>query len=175
MSSDTHRGVVEESQEPRPPKYDPGTEPEPSPPDYEPGTEALPGYVRERSGLESILHARRNSSATLSRDHITWDLDTWRQYIEIYPPSTKPWDERDANENAFAVSTLFLGIDLGKADVIAFLIENNIVTPNTKRAAEAPLLRAVTKKDPRVVQRLLNLGADKDGLGSAVSSIVILI
>ncbi|KFY98267.1 hypothetical protein V498_01532 [Pseudogymnoascus sp. VKM F-4517 (FW-2822)] len=165
MSNDTHRGVVEESQEPGPPEYEPGTEP--SPPDYEPGTESLPGYVRELSGLEGILHARRNSSATLSRDDVTWDVDTWRQYIEIYPPSTKPWDERDANENAFAILTLFLGIDLGKEDVIAFLIENNIVTPNTKRAEETPLLRAVTKKNVRVVKQLLNLGADKDGLGSA--------
>ncbi|OBT68695.1 hypothetical protein VE03_01823 [Pseudogymnoascus sp. 23342-1-I1] len=157
--------VEEESQEPGPPEYEPGTEL--TPPEYELGTEPLPEYVRELSGLESILHTRIDSNATLSHDDITWDLETWRQYIEIYPPPTKPWEERDANENTFAVSSLFLGIDLGKEDVIAFLIENGIVTPNTKRAEETPLLRAVTKKNVRVVKQLLDLGADKDGLGSA--------
>lgn len=167
MSTDAHYEVAEESQQPAPPEYDPGTEP--TPPEYEPGTEPLPGYVRELCGLESILDARRNSSATLSRDDITWDLETWRQYTEIYPPSTKPWDERDAKENTFAISSLFLGIDLGKEDVIAYLIANDIVTPNTKRAEETPLLRAVSKKNVRVVKQLLDLGADKDELGSAVS------
>ncbi|KFY90718.1 hypothetical protein V500_05007 [Pseudogymnoascus sp. VKM F-4518 (FW-2643)] len=165
MSTDKHHEVAEESQEPAPPEYDPGTEP--TPPEYEPGTESLPGYVRELSGLQSILHVRRNSSATLSRDDITWDLETWRQYTEIYPSSTKPWDERDAKENTFAISSLFLGIDLGKEDVIAYLIANDIVTPNTKRAEETPLLRAVSKKNVRVVKQLLDLGADKDELGSA--------
>lgn len=167
MSSDTDHGVVEESQEPSPPEYEPGTEP--TPPEYDPGTEALPGYFREISGLESIILARRNSTAPLSRDDITWDLETWRQYVQIYPPSTKSWDERDAKENAFVASSLFMGINLGKDDVIAFLIENGIVTPNTKMAEETPLLRAVAKTNVRVVKQLLDLGAEKDALGSVVS------
>ncbi|ELR01917.1 hypothetical protein VC83_04173 [Pseudogymnoascus destructans] len=128
MSSDTDNRVVEESQEPSPPEYEPGTER--TPPEYDLGTEQLPGYFGELSGLESILQARRNSSATLSRDDITWDLETWRQYAQIYPPSTKSWEERDAKENAFAVSSFFMGINLGKDDVIAFLIENGIVMPS---------------------------------------------
>lgn len=169
-SSDTHQVAVLESHEPGPPEYEQGTEP--TPPEYEPGIEPLPEYAREISGLEGILHARRNSNTTLCRDDITWDLGTWRQYTEIYPPSTKPWDERDAKENAFAVSSLFLGIDLGKEEVIAFLIENGIVTPNTKLAGETPLLRAVTNKNVRVVKQLLDLGVDKDALGAAVSCIL---
>ncbi|KFY26673.1 hypothetical protein V493_03944 [Pseudogymnoascus sp. VKM F-4281 (FW-2241)] len=164
-SSDTHQVAVEESQEPGPPEYEQGSEP--TPPEYEHGTEPLPEYAREISGLEGILHARRNSNATLCRDDITWDLGTWREYTEIYPPSTKPWDERDSKENAFAVSSLFLGIDLGKEEVIAFLIESDIVTPNTKLAGETPLLRAVTNKNIRVVKQLLDLGVDKDALGAA--------
>ncbi|OBT41190.1 hypothetical protein VE00_08108 [Pseudogymnoascus sp. WSF 3629] len=165
MSSDTDNGVVEEPQEPAPPEYEQGAEP--TPPEYDPGTEPLPEYHGELSGLESILHARMNSSATLSHDDITWDLETWRQYAQIYPPSTKSWDERDAKENAFAASSLFLGINLGKDDVIAFLIENGFVTPNTKLAEETPLLRAVAKINVRVVKQLLDLGAEKDALGSA--------
>jgi hypothetical protein len=164
--------VVDESQEPAPPAYEPGTT-EPTPPEYEPGTEeALPGYVRDEPepvGLESLLRARMDSSATLSRDDTTWDLETWRQYTEIYPPPTKPWDERDAEENAFAAASLFMGIELGKEEVIAFLIENGIVTPNTKRAGKTPLLHAVSARNVTVVKQLLDLGAGKDGFGSAVS------
>lgn len=168
MSTDTHHVVVEESQEPAPPEYVPG--PEPTLPEYDPGTEHLPGYFRELSGLERILQARRHSNATtLSRDDATWDIESWRQYLEIYPSPTKPWDERDAQENSFAVSSLFFGIDFGKEEVIAFLIENGIVTPNTKREGETPLLRAVTKKNIRMVKHLLDLGADKDAFGAAVS------
>lgn len=167
MSSDTNNVVVEEPQEPVPPEYEPGTEP--TLPEYDPGTEPLPEYHGELSGLESILHARMDGTAPLSHDDITWDLETWRQYAQIYPPSTKSWDERDATENLFAVSSLFLGINLGKDDVIAFLIENGFVTPNTKLAEETPLLRAVAKTNVRVVKQLLDLGAEKDALGSAVS------
>ncbi|OBT87720.1 hypothetical protein VE02_04080 [Pseudogymnoascus sp. 03VT05] len=165
QNDDTDNGVVEESQEPAPPEYEPGIEP--TPPEYDPRTEPLPEYSGELSGLESILHARRNSNATLSRDDRTWDLETWRQYVQIYPRSTKSWDERDAKENAFAASSLFLGINLGKDDVIAFLIENGIDTPNTKLAEETPLLRAVAKTNVRVVKQLLGLGAEKDAISSA--------
>ncbi|KFX86934.1 hypothetical protein V490_08705 [Pseudogymnoascus sp. VKM F-3557] len=166
MDADTNHAVVEESQEPAPPEYEPGTEP--TPPEYDLGTERLPGYFRELSGLERILQARRHSNAaTLSRDDATWDIESWRQYLEIYPPPTKPWDERDAQENFFAESSLFFGIDFGKEEVISFLIENGIVTPNTKRDGETPLLRAVTKKNVQMVKYLLDLGADKDALGSA--------
>lgn len=170
MNSDTHHRLGEESQEPAPPEYDPVSEP--TPPEYDLGTEPLPVYDQELSGLESIIRARRNNGPILSHDDVTWNIDTWRQYTEIYPPSTKPWDERDANENLFAVSNLFLAIDLGKEDVVSFLFENDIATPNTKRDAETPLLRAVTKKNVRMVKQLLDLGADKDALGSAVSDIV---
>ncbi|KFY49115.1 hypothetical protein V495_00703 [Pseudogymnoascus sp. VKM F-4514 (FW-929)] len=166
MGADTNHAVVEESQEPAPPDYEPGTEP--TPPEYDLGTERLPGYFRELSGLERILQARRHSNAaTLSRDDATWDIESWRQYLEIYPPPTKPWDERDAQENFFAESSLFFGIDFGKEEVISFLIDNDIVTPNTKRDGETPLLRAVTKKNVQMVKYLLDLGADKDALGSA--------
>lgn len=167
MSTDTHDWAVEESQEPAPPEYEPGTEP--TLPEYDPGTEPLPEYARRPSGLESILQVRRNSTATLSHDDVTWDLESWHRYAEIYPPSKKPWDERDANEKYFAVSSLFLGIELGKEDVIAYFMENGMVTPNTKRENETPLLRAVTKKQVGVVKQLLDLGADKDAFGSAVS------
>lgn len=171
MNSDTHHRLGEESQGPAPPHYDPV--PEPTPPEYDLGTEPLPVYVQELSGLESIIRARRNNSTILSCDDVTWNIETWRRYTEIYPSSTKPWDERDAKENSFAVSSLFLAIDLGKEDVVSFLIENDIITPNTKRDVETPLLRAVTKKNVRMVKQLLDLGADKDALGSAVGSIVL--
>ncbi|KFY06620.1 hypothetical protein V492_07911 [Pseudogymnoascus sp. VKM F-4246] len=161
----THHAGVEESQEPSPPKYEQETEQ--TPPEYDPGPEPLPGYLGEISSLEGILQARRDNGAILSRDDATWNIETWRQYTEIYPPSTKPWDERDANENSFSVSSLFLSIELGKEELTTFLIENGMVTANTTLEEETPLLRAVTKKNVHITTQLLNLGADKDGLGSA--------
>jgi ankyrin repeat protein len=66
------------------------------------------------------------------------------------------------------LSSLFLAIDHGDVDIVAFLIENDIITPNTKRLDETPLLRAVTRKNVALVQRLLDLGADKEAFGCAV-------
>jgi hypothetical protein len=171
LGSDKHHPVVEESQEPAPPGYEPG------PSATHDRAEPPPAYTEgEPSDPQRIQQARRNRAT--SRHHEIWDLETWRQYIEIYPPSKKPWDERDAKEKFHAASSLFSAIAQGKEDVIAFLIENDIVTPNTKRVGglmfgeeteDTPLLQAIIKKNVRVVQQLLDLGADKDVLGSAVS------
>lgn len=201
VAVDVAEAVVEEPQVPTSPEYEPATEHHPvgeevavdvaeavvnesqevpTAPEYEPRTEPLPGYAadaqpvpvyveHEASSLQRMVYARRNNSATCP-ENIT-DQETWRQYLEIYPPSTKPWTERDARENAIAESSLYASINQGKEDVIAFLIENNIATPNTKLSSteETPLLRAVTQKNVRVVQQLLDLGAEKDAFGSVVS------
>jgi ankyrin repeat protein len=122
------------------------------------------------------MQARMDRSLRSNREnscdhplHRTWDLEAWRQYFQAHPPSKKPWDERDANENFHSVSSLYQAIDQGKEDIVAFLIENNIVTPNTESFFETPLLRAVTKKNVMVAKTLLDLGAEKDAFGCAVS------
>jgi hypothetical protein len=172
MSSDKHQLVVEESQEHAPPGYEPGSSAThgsaAAPPSYTEGEPYGPRRIQQaRRSLESLHH-------DLYHDE-SGDLETWGQYPEICSPSTKPWDERDAKEKHQAASSLFFAIAEGREDVIAFLIGNNIVTPNTKwvgsrfHSEDTPLLHAVTKKNVRVVQQLLDFGADKDALGSVVS------
>ena len=165
MGSVKDHSMAEESQEPAPPRYEAG--PSANPDEVEP----LPEYSRAQPrGPQEIMQDRMNRGHHPQR---TWDLEEWRQYIQLHPPSKKPWDERNANENFQAVSSLYLAIDQGKEDAVALLIENDIVTPNTKLGwlcdEETPLLRAVTKKHIRVVQALLDLGADKEAFGCAVS------
>jgi hypothetical protein len=166
MSNDKDHSMAEEVQEPAPPGYEAG----PSATHDE--IEHLPEYTRTQPhGPLEITQYRRNRDNrqhSCGHPHGT-DLEAWREYIQLHPPSKKPWDERDANKNFHGVSSLYLAIDQGKEDLVAFLIENDIVTPNTKLREETPLLRAVTKKRVRVVQMLLDLGAEKDALGCAVS------
>jgi hypothetical protein len=166
MSNDKDHSMAEEVQEPAPPGYEAG----PSAPHDE--VEPLPEYTRTQSrGPREIMQFRRNRDNcrhSCGYLHGT-DLEAWREYTQLHPPSKKPWDERDANGNFHAVSSLYLAIDEGKEDLVAFLIGNDIVTANTKSVEETPLLRAVTKKQVRVVQTLLDLGAEKDALGCAVS------
>jgi hypothetical protein len=166
MSNDKDHSMAEEEQEPAPPGYEAG----PSAPHDE--VEPLPEYTSTQPrGPREIIQYRRNREHhrhSCGRPHGT-DLEAWREYIQLHPPSKKPWDERDANENFHAVSSFYLAIDQGKEDLVAFLIENNVITGNTKLVEETPLLRAVTKKQVRVVQTLLDLGAEKDAFGCAVS------
>jgi hypothetical protein len=166
MGNDKDHSMAEEVQEPAPPGYEVG----PSATHDE--VEPLPEYTRTQPrGPQEIIQYRRNRNnrqLSCGHQHGT-DLEAWREYVRLHPPSKKPWDARDSNENFHAVSSLYLAIDQGKGDLVAFLIENDIVTPNTKSVEETPLLRAVTKKQVRVVQTLLDLGADKDAFGCAVS------
>jgi hypothetical protein len=169
VADEVEGAVVGESQVPTPPEYEPATDHLPG---YEHDAEPVPLYVEaELSNLERMVLARQDSGASPPQN--ISDLETWRQYLEIYPPSTTPWEERDANENAIAESSLFASIDMGNEDMIVFLMENDIVTPNTKLTSteETPLLRAVTQKNVLVVKQLLDLGAEKDAFGSVVSRI----
>jgi hypothetical protein len=166
MDSVKDHSMAEEEQEPAPPGYEAG--PSATHDEIEP----LPEYtITQPRGPREIIQYRRNRDNhqhSCGLPHGT-DLEAWREYVQLHPPSKKPWDERDANENFHAVASFYLAIDQGEEDLVAFLIGNDIVTPNTKLVEETPLLRAVTKKQVRVVQTLLDLGADKDAFGCAVS------
>jgi hypothetical protein len=176
MGSVKDHSVVQEPQEPQELQ-----EPqEPAPPEYEAGPSAphdeiepLPEYTirRPRCPQEIIQYRwnRDNHQHSCGLPHGT-DLEAWREYIQLHPPSKTPWYERDTNKNFHAVSSFYLAIDQGEEDLVAFLIGNNVITANTTTSVgETPLLRAVTKKQARVVQTLLDLGAEKDAFGCAVS------
>ena len=52
---------------------------------------------------------------------------------------------------------------------MALLIENHLVTVNTKMMGMTPLLMAVSEKNVKVVQQLLELGAEPNEFGNPVS------
>jgi hypothetical protein len=96
------------------------------------------------------------------------DVNIWRRYISSHG-SGKQTGKQQEVADMFVIRNYFLAIERGQEDVIALLIENQLVTANTKMSEMTPLLFAISKRNVRVVQQLLNLGADPNEFGSPVS------
>ena len=65
----------------------------------------------------------------------------------------------------------FLGIKQEKPDVIDLFISRGLVTANTvDEDGQTPLLAAVATKNIKIVQQLLDLGAEPDAFGVVVST-----
>lgn len=139
--------------------------------DDDSGIHTLPAYMDEDlSTIQRFWRHRMGSANSFPRYAL--DLETWLEYLEIYPDLTGPWEERSEEEKLLVLSSLYLAIENGREDVIAFLMENGIITPSTKWERETPLQWAVAKKNVKVVQQLINFGVDKNELGCVVSFIV---
>jgi hypothetical protein len=64
------------------------------------------------------------------------------------------------------VRSFFAAISTKKDEVVAMMIENNLVTANTTdRFGQTPLLAAVAAGNVRMVQELVDFGAEVDGFG----------
>lgn len=102
------------------------------------------------------------------------DVKIWRRYINTCRP-----EERTAGEKNDIVSLYFSAIIANQEDVVALLIENHLVTANTKNAEAndtgttktailTPLIIAVSGGNVQMTRRLLELGADPNEFGCAV-------
>jgi hypothetical protein len=125
--------------------------------------ESLPIYT-EQHDPNSPINIRELNTA-LWRGLRTNDVNIWRRYINSNRPG-KQTEEEQKFEEAEIANLYFLAIEREQEDVIAMLIENHIVTANTKKSQITPLLMAVSKKNIRLVQLLLDLGADPNEFGS---------
>jgi ankyrin repeat protein len=96
------------------------------------------------------------------------DVNIWRRYLDSFEQGKQTNEEREIAK-AYIITHYFSAIRLGQEDVIALLIENHLVTANTKLGAMTPLLMAVSKKNVSVVKQLLELGADPNEFGGLVS------
>ena len=95
------------------------------------------------------------------------DIAVWRRYIDgLGGKQTEK--EREFAERCM-IKHFWSTIAAGQEDVIALLIENHLVTVNTKMMGMTPLLMAISEKNVRVVQQLLGLGADPNEFGNPVS------
>jgi ankyrin repeat protein len=149
--------------------------------------EPLPLYVEqetELSGVEAII-----AVLPLSSYWHALDQNTVKAFIESqaqvetgpkktgapepimkYPgiPYQAPTDELMPVRQAI-VAGFFDSISRGREETVALFINNNLVTANTTNAkGKTPLLAAVATKNVRMVQQLLDFGADPNAFGVEV-------
>jgi hypothetical protein len=149
--------------------------------------EPLPLYVEqesELSGLQALIAALPISSPVHALDRATMNAFIESQaQVEAGPKKAGapepimeypgllyqgPTDELLRVRQAI-VTGFFNAISEGQEDAIALFINNNLVTANTTNARrKTPLLAAVETKNMRIVQELLDFGADPHAFGVVV-------
>ncbi|KAE9364116.1 ankyrin [Stipitochalara longipes BDJ] len=152
-----HVPVYEESQAP------PYVSHQDGPPSDE--IESLPIYTEQHDpsapiAIQELNHILRNPQRAKQND-----VSIWRRYIEGL--GGKQTDEDRVFAGRCIIKHYFMAIAAGQADVVSLLIENHLVTVSTKMLGMTPLLMAVSEKNVRVVQLLLELGAEPDEFGNA--------
>ncbi|KIM48653.1 hypothetical protein M413DRAFT_437838 [Hebeloma cylindrosporum] len=141
--------------------------------------EPLPGYVQDQLP-QSTFDAVVTRIATASRE-----LDA-REILESFiesqkapayegsqkPEAPKPIEEYPRGTDPLTgvkqqiVAELFLAITREDSETIAVLIQNNLVTANTKdRTGRTPLLAAISTTFIHLVKELLDFGADPNAFG----------
>jgi hypothetical protein len=151
--------------------------------------EPLPVYIEEETPLTdlqaligSLKHPRTRSSP-LDRDTVNAFIES-QTMIQPGMKATGPPEpimeypggrlyESPANEvmriQQAIVIGLFDAISKGQEKAIAMLINNNLVTANTTNALKkTPLLAAIATKNVRVVEELLDFGAEVNAFGVEV-------
>jgi hypothetical protein len=129
--------------------------------------ESLPIYTEEDDPSAPITIQDLNNILADSHRPKENDVAVWRRYMDGL--SRKQTDQESVFAERGIIKHYFSAIAAGQQDVIALLIENHLVEVNTKLAGMTPLLMAVSEKHVRIVQQLLELGAEPNEFGSAVS------
>jgi hypothetical protein len=123
----------------------------------EAGADDLPVYTESDEGLQSTIQQLSTSTGNLNLP------------ITSYPPSqgyifSSP-DEVTRLQRDI-VRSFYEAISTKKSEVVATMIENNLVTANTTDAlGQTPLLAAVAAGNVRMVQELVDFEAEVDGFG----------
>jgi len=85
--------------------------------------------------------------------------------IEEYPRGSEPLERVKIR----IIAELFRAIRTEDSEAVTLLIQNNLVTANTRNAeGRTPLLEAVATKIPHIVKELLDFGADPNAFGFVV-------
>lgn len=80
-------------------------------------------------------------------------------------------EEEAAKERQNVIKGFFTGIKNEQGDVVELFISRGLVTANTvDEDGQTPLLAAVRTKNVKIVQQLLDAGAEADAFGVIVSS-----
>ena len=129
--------------------------------------ENLPRYTEQHDPSAPISIQDLNRILKDPRRERRNDVTLWKRFIKGFAGMQASKDLVFAER--YIIKHFFLAIVAGKEDVISLLIENHLVTVNTKLLGITPLLMAVSEKNVRIVHLLLELGAEPDQFGNAVS------
>jgi ankyrin repeat protein len=129
--------------------------------------ESLPIYTEEHDPNAPITIQELKNILTNPYREKENDVSVWRKYISGL--GGKQTDGERVFADRCVIKYFFSAIASGQEDVVSLLIESNLVTANTKMIGMTPLLMAVSEKQVRIVQQLLELGAEPNEFGSAVS------
>lgn len=95
------------------------------------------------------------------------DVNIWRRYLN--GSSEKKVDLGSSEKRSSLIRNFAMTIEAGQEDVMALLIENNLMTANTRFYGLSPLCLAVLQKNVRMVQQLIELGAEPNDFSGPVS------
>ena len=130
--------------------------------------ETLPLYSEEHDPNAPIRIAELNEIMRENNRPRENDIVALRRYIDGIG-STKLTGEDRTFAEACMTNYFFEAIEDGQQDVVTLLLENHLVTANTKFGGTTPLLMAVSKKNIEIAQQLLELGADPNEFSFVVS------
>lgn len=141
-----------------------------APPQYE--------HPQERDGISQAplpdyenlpLYTEHNRLADLHNDLFRARMmgeDTfalWQDFLN------RPGGKETLSANKDVLMSQFVSaIHEGEDQVVAVLIQSNLVSPNTSLQGGTPLLKAVATRNIKMVERLLSLGADRNAFGNVV-------
>ena len=131
--------------------------------------EPLPFYVEREDAFRALL-TRIASSANAHR-HILDEYIENRAHkpVEHYPARSVPKRFPLTRIKQSIVNELYSAIWREDGEVVALLINNNLVTANTtSEAGGTPLLEAIGTKNVSMVKWLLDFGADPNAFGLIV-------
>ena len=95
----------------------------------------------------------------------------YRYLYGICPPAGLTEEEQRSIERESIVRQFFAAIAESQADAVDLYLTRNLVTANTKNDfGKTPLLAAVDTKNVKIVQQLLDAGAEPDAFGIVVHS-----
>ena len=121
------------------------------------GADGLPTYTESDEGLQSTIQQLVTLSGNVNLP-ITSCRHSPRHGLGVPDELTRV--QRDI------VRSFFAAISTKKDEVVAMMIENNFVTANTTDSlGQTPLLAAVAAGNVRMVQELVDFGAEVDGFG----------
>jgi Ankyrin repeats (3 copies) len=131
--------------------------------------EPLPFYVEHEDAFRALLTRIASSANAHQRILDEYIENEAHKPVERYPTRSESKRYPLTRIKQSIVNELYYAIRREDGEVVALLINNNLVTANTtSEAGGTPLLEAIGTKNVSMVKWLLDLGADPNAFGLIV-------